>query len=162
MHSFESFFQVLIDYFKSSVWPPGPVLLCVGGSEPGPSQLPSRLTHPWSPACPGAEHDPVYRGPGPADPAGPAVRGEDGGAAEGPGEQIQTGGRWAREQHRQTVQGKTHHTYNHWDQRLGGLNERGWGGFHSTHAWASVRVCVCVCVYVCVCVCVRECCNCNS
>ena len=33
--------------------------------------------------CVGPEHDPVHPGPGPADPEGPAVRGEDGGPAAG-------------------------------------------------------------------------------
>ncbi len=53
----------------------------------------------------GPEHDPVHSGVGPANPEGPAVRGEDGGAAPRPGDQVQAGGGEPQAEHRQAIQG---------------------------------------------------------
>lgn len=53
----------------------------------------------------GPEHDPVHPGAGPADPERPAVRGEDGGAAERSGDQVQTGGGEPQAEHCQAIQG---------------------------------------------------------
>ena len=53
----------------------------------------------------GPEHDPVHPGAGPADPEGPAVRGEDGGPAPWPGDQVQAGGGEPQAEHRQAIQG---------------------------------------------------------
>lgn len=57
------------------------------------------------PTCSGPEHDPVHPGAGPANPEGPAVRGEDGGAAPWPGDQVQAGGGEPQAEHRQAIQG---------------------------------------------------------
>lgn len=56
-------------------------------------------------ATSGPEHDPVHPGAGPANPAGPAVRGEDGGPAPRPGDQVQAGGGESQAEHRQAIQG---------------------------------------------------------
>ena len=58
---------------------------------------------------PGAEHDPVYPESGPADPEGPAVRPEDGGPTQRPGDQVQTGGGEPQAELRQTIQGTVAH-----------------------------------------------------
>lgn len=54
----------------------------------------------------GAKHDAIYPSIGPADPEGPAVRGEDGRSTPWPGDQIQAGGREPQTKHRQAIQGK--------------------------------------------------------
>lgn len=53
----------------------------------------------------GPEHDPVHPGPGPANPEGPAVCGEDGGPAPWSGDQVQAGGGEPQAEHRQAIQG---------------------------------------------------------
>lgn len=62
-----------------------------------------------SPMCPsvtsGPEHDPVHPGAGPENPEGPAIRGEDGGPAAWPGDQVQAGGGESQAEHRQAIQG---------------------------------------------------------
>lgn len=54
---------------------------------------------------PGPEHDPVHSGAGPANPEGPAIRGEDGGPAAWAGDQVQAGGGESQAEHRQAIQG---------------------------------------------------------
>lgn len=54
----------------------------------------------------GAKHDAINPSIGPADPEGPAVRGEDGRSTPWPGDQIQTGGGKPQTKHCQAIQGK--------------------------------------------------------
>lgn len=71
----------------------------------------ARLTNPST--SPGPEHDPVHSGAGPANPEGPAVRGEDGGPAAWVGDQVQAGGGESQAEHRQTIQGTEQQILDH-------------------------------------------------
>lgn len=53
----------------------------------------------------GPKHDPVNPESGPEDPERPAVCAENGSSAEGPGNQVQTGGGEPQAEHRQAIQG---------------------------------------------------------
>ena len=71
----------------------------------------------------GPEHDPVHPGAGSADTEGPAVRGEDGGAAERSGDQVQTGGGEPQAEHCQAIQGTAadQYTYTHHAGAIGAI-----------------------------------------